>query len=98
MIREATTVEVAVLVMLTLGIGLAFYRVARGPSLPDRVIALDLMLALAIGIVADYTIITQQQLFLDVAIVLALISFLATVGFALYIEKGTFARKDRGNG
>jgi multicomponent Na+:H+ antiporter subunit F len=93
MIEHVSRVEAAVLVMLSVGMVVAFMRVVYGPSLPDRVIALDLMLALAIGIVADYTIITGQQLFLDVAIVLALISFLATVGFALYTEKGTVSRK-----
>jgi multicomponent Na+:H+ antiporter subunit F len=67
---------------------LAFIRLARGPSLPDRVVALDLIASLAVGWIALYSIATNQSVFLDVAIVLALISFLGTVGFAYFIAKG----------
>jgi multicomponent Na+:H+ antiporter subunit F len=72
---------------LSMGVVLAFIRLVRGPSLPDRVVALDLMSMLGIGIITVYTIGTNQSVFLDVAIVLALISFLGTVAFAQYIEK-----------
>lgn len=81
--------------VITIGFGLlsaafflAFIRLARGPSLPDRVVALDLLASLSVGWIALYAIATNQPIFLDVAIVLALISFLGTVGFAYYIAKG----------
>lgn len=76
--------------MLTVGVFLAFSRLVRGPSLPDRVVALDLIATLVMGIIATYAIATGQFVFLDVAIVLALIAFLGTVAFARYLEKGTF--------
>jgi multicomponent Na+:H+ antiporter subunit F len=66
---------------------LAVVRLIRGPSLPDRVVALDLISILVAGVTAIYAIETGQAVFLDVAIVLALIGFLATVAFAHYIEK-----------
>jgi multicomponent Na+:H+ antiporter subunit F len=75
------------LAMLAVALLLAFVRLVRGPSLPDRVIALDLISILAAGITATYAIAARQAVFLDVAIVLALISFLGTVAFARYIEK-----------
>lgn len=65
----------------------AFIRLARGPSLPDRVVALDLMVTLGIGIIAVYAVANDQPAFLDVAVVLALISFLATIAFAYYMER-----------
>ena len=78
---------VIALLMLSVALLLAFVRLARGPSLPDRVIALDLISVLAAAIAATYAIAAAQAVFLDVAIVLALISFLGTVAFARYVER-----------
>lgn len=74
--------------LLTAAFFLAFIRLVRGPSLPDRVVALDLMATLAVGYMAVYAVDTGQAMFLDVAVVLALIAFLGTVAFARFIEKG----------
>lgn len=75
-------------VILSLALVLAFLRLARGPSLPDRVIALELLASLTVGFIAVHTIFTDQTQFLDVAVVLALTAFLAAVGFARYLERG----------
>jgi multicomponent Na+:H+ antiporter subunit F len=72
---------------LSLAVVLTFLRLARGPSLPDRVIALDLMATLGIGILAAYAIATGQTALLDVGLLLALVSFLSTVAFAHYLER-----------
>ena len=74
--------------ILILAMFLVFVRLVRGPSLPARVVALDMMGSLVVGIIAVYSVATQQPIFLDVAIILALIGFLGTVAFAYYIEKG----------
>ena len=76
-----------ILPILALSVAAVFVRLVRGPSLPDRVVAIDLMNTLGIGIVATYAIATGQPAFLDVAIAMALISFLGTVAFAYYIER-----------
>jgi multicomponent Na+:H+ antiporter subunit F len=76
-----------VMPILALAMMLAFVRLLRGPSLPDRVVAVDLLTALSIGVIATYAIATEQTALLDVAIVLALVSFLGTVAFAYYIER-----------
>jgi multicomponent Na+:H+ antiporter subunit F len=73
--------------ILALAVVIVFIRLVRGPSLPDRVVAIDLMNTLGIGIIASYAIATGQAAFLDVAIAMALISFLGTVAFAYYIER-----------
>ena len=75
-----------VLPLLGVALVLAFVRLARGPSLPDRVVALDLMTALVLGMIAAYGIGAGQPVFLDVAIVLALVSFVATIAFAAYVD------------
>ena len=85
----AQTVAVSVAFpLLAVAVLLAFVRLVRGPTLPDRVVALDLIATLMIGIVAVYAIATHEAVLLDLAIVLALISFLGTVAFAHYIERG----------
>jgi multicomponent Na+:H+ antiporter subunit F len=76
-----------VLPLLGVALVLTFIRLMRGPTLPDRAAALDLMSALGIGFVAAYAVATDQSAVLDTAVVLALVSFLGTVGFALYVER-----------
>lgn len=73
--------------VLGLALLLALIRLVRGPSVPDRVVALDLMASVAISMIAVYGMLTGQSAFLDVAIVLALLSFLGTVAFARYVER-----------
>ena len=84
---ELTFIINLVYTMLGVGLFLALIRLVRGPSLPDRVVALDLMAATVVGVICAYAIGTNQQVFLDVAIVLALITFLGTVAFAQYVER-----------
>jgi multicomponent Na+:H+ antiporter subunit F len=66
---------------------LGFVRLVTGPSLPDRVVALDLIAILSVATIGTYAIATDQQVYVDVAIVLALIAFLGTIAFAQYIER-----------
>jgi multicomponent Na+:H+ antiporter subunit F len=73
--------------VLVVALFLAFIRLVRGPSLPDRVVALDLITIQIAAILAVDTIATGQSVFLDAAIVLALIAFLGTVAFARYLER-----------
>ncbi len=75
-------VDPGIFSMLSVALFLAFVRLVRGPSLPDRVVALDLIAALTVGFIAVYAIDTGERVFLDVAIVVALITFLGTVAFA----------------
>lgn len=62
-------------------------RLVRGPTLPDRVVALDLLGVLAAGAIALYSIRTDESTLLPVAIVMALVMFVGTVAFALYLER-----------
>ena len=81
-------IQLVVLPLLGTAIVLAFCRLLRGPSLPDRVVALDLMATLIIALSATYAVATGQHAYLDAAIVLALITFLGTVAFAYYLHRG----------
>lgn len=76
-----------ILPILTISIILVFIRLVKGPHVVDRVVALDLIITIGIGIITVFTIRSNQKVLLDVAIILALIAFLGTIAFSYYIEK-----------
>ena len=67
---------------------LAVGRLLRGPTLPDRVVALDLISTLVVGIICMCALVFDQPVYLRDALVLAVVSFLGTVAFAYYVAKG----------
>lgn len=73
------------LVLLTLALVLTIVRIARGPSLPDRVLGLDLLTTLATGFIGVFAVRTGFTLYVDIAIALCLVAFLTTVALARYI-------------
>jgi multicomponent Na+:H+ antiporter subunit F len=66
---------------------LVFIRFILGPSIQDKIVALDLMITIGIGIIAVFSIISGQSAFLDIAMIFALIAFLGTVAFSYYLVK-----------
>jgi multicomponent Na+:H+ antiporter subunit F len=81
------------LALVSLALFLSALRLFRGPSLADRVVALELIASLMVGIIAVVSIVGNQPILIDVAITLALVGFLGAVAFARYMEKGTAAGK-----
>ncbi|MDN3671064.1 monovalent cation/H+ antiporter complex subunit F [Echinicola jeungdonensis] len=74
--------------VLFIGVMLTMIRFLIGPTLPDRIISLDLLSSMLIGILALYSIVSGVDSTLEVALVLSLITFLGTMVFANYlIEK-----------
>ena len=67
---------------------LIMVRLLKGPSLPDRVITLDLLAFVALGIILLNMIITGEEEYLDIVIVISLVIFIATVAIAKYLTKG----------
>ena len=76
-----------ILALLAMAQMLAVLRLLQGPSLADRVVALDFIGVACAGMIGVYSVITEEPLYLRAAIVLSLVSFLGTIGFALYCEK-----------
>jgi multicomponent Na+:H+ antiporter subunit F len=76
-----------VLVLLGSAMLLSFLRLCLGPSLQDRVVALDLIAVLTVGMIVTNTAGTGQRALLDAAILIALVGFLGTVAYAWYVEK-----------
>ena len=73
--------------LLSLALVFAFIRLLLGPSLPDRVVALELIASITVGLIAAYAVNAGVPAALDVALVLALTGFLAAVAFSRYLEK-----------
>lgn len=80
--------------LVCLAFFVAVVRLVLGPTFADRVLALDMLVTVGIGFIAVLTVRTGYGQYLDVAIALGLVGFLATVAFARYIlERGP--RPDR---
>lgn len=75
------------MVLLCLGLLLAFIRLVRGPSAPDRIVALDIISGMTIGLIATYSVLTNEPSLLHVAVGLALVSFLGTIAVARYLVR-----------
>lgn len=82
------TVITVTFAILLLALVLTFIRLIIGPTLPDRVVALELIPSILVSIIGVYAINHNTSSFIDVSIVVALIAFLAAIGFARFLERG----------
>jgi multicomponent Na+:H+ antiporter subunit F len=73
--------------MLAVAALVTLVRLLRGPTLPDRVVAIDLIGVLIVGLIVLEAAATGERAFLDVAMVIALVSFVGTVAYARYVER-----------
>lgn len=80
-------------VMVFISVAFAVWRLALGPSLPDRVVALDMMTVAIVAFCGLAAILSGDIAFLDVALVLALVGFLATVCLARFAERQEIRRE-----
>jgi multicomponent Na+:H+ antiporter subunit F len=76
------------LMTLAAAILVAVVRLVRGPTLPDRVVAMDLIGILVVGLIVVLAASSGVHATLDAAIVIALVAFVATIAYATYVEKG----------
>ena len=76
--------------LVTLGVALlvSFIRLVKGPSLPDRIVAMDLFGVLVVGLIVVLAGGSGVTATLDAAIVIALVGFLGTIAYAAYVERG----------
>jgi len=76
--------------LATLGVALivSFMRLVKGPTLPDRVVAMDLIGVLVVGLIVVLAGRSGVRATLDAAIVIALVGFLGTIAYATYVERG----------
>lgn len=75
---------IAVMVMVFLSL----FRAVKGPTAPDRVVAINIIGTKTLLVIALFSFLYDQEYYLDIAVVYALMSFITTVGIAKYLEKG----------
>ncbi|MGA8852917.1 MAG: cation:proton antiporter [Christiangramia sp.] len=76
-----------ILPVLVISAVLIVWRFITGPSIADKIVALDLLITTGIGVIAVYSVIYNQSTLMDTALILALIAFLSTVALSYYLEK-----------
>ena len=76
------------LALLGVALLVAFIRLVKGPTLPDRIVAMDLFGVLVVGLIVVLAGWSGVRATLDAAIVIALVGFLSTVAYATYVERG----------
>jgi len=71
------------------------YRVIKGPTTPDRVIALDSLGISLISVIGLVSVLMRTSVFLEVILLLGILAFIGTVAFSKYLEKGEIIQRDR---
>lgn len=80
---------IVLLLLFTVTLVAAAYRVFRGPHLADRVVALDLVAYVSVCLIGLGAIMSEGGPLMDVALVLSLLAFLSTVAFARFLERAS---------
>ncbi|MCU0934967.1 MAG: K+/H+ antiporter subunit F [Gammaproteobacteria bacterium] len=78
----------AALGLLALALLLNLWRLARGPDLPDRILALDTMYVNAIGVIVLFDVYLDTAIYFEAALIIAMMGFVGTVALAKYLLRG----------
>lgn len=76
------------LTLFSITVAISFYRVAFGPSMPDRVVGLDMIGVNLLSMVAIISIIFDTKAYLEVILILGILSFVGTIAFSKFLERG----------
>ena len=79
--------------LFMVAIALLLYRVVKGPSQPDRAIALDTIGVNLISAIAIVSIVLQTKAFLEAILILGILAFIGTIAFSKYIERGVIVER-----
>lgn len=81
------------LALFSVSIALSLYRVIRGPSMPDRAIALDTIGINLLSAIAIVSIVLQTKAYLEAILILGILAFIGTIAFTKYIERGVIVER-----
>lgn len=76
------------LVTMAVALILSVVRLVKGPTLPDRIVAMDLVGVIVVGLIVVLAASSGVRAALDAALVIALIGFVGTVAYATYVQRG----------
>ncbi|WP_153732299.1 Na(+)/H(+) antiporter subunit F1 [Sporosarcina obsidiansis] len=92
MIAGMLTISV---ILFALTIFVAVIRIILGPSLPDRVVALDVIGVNLIATIAVVSVMMNTKAFLEAILILGILSFIGTIAFSKFIERGKIVERKR---
>ena len=75
-----------VIALVGIGVFLSAFRLFKGPSSIDRVVSIDTINMMVVGLIAVLALVFKNSLYLDIAIVYSVLAFLETVIIARYLE------------
>lgn len=81
-------------ILVSLSMSAFIYRLIIGPSVPDRVVALDSLGVALIAMIGLISILSDTSFFLDIILLLAILAFIGTVAFSKFLEKGEIIQRD----
>jgi len=81
------------LALFSVSIALSLYRVIRGPSMPDRAIALDTIGVNLLSAIAIVSIVLKTKAYLEAILILGILAFIGTIAFTKYIERGVIVER-----
>ena len=73
--------------LLLLAFVFALLRLFRGPSSSDQIVALDLIASIVMGFILLYSLLVEREIYFDIAIIIAMISFLGTIAISIYLKQ-----------
>lgn len=79
----------------TIAIAVSLYRIIRGPSIPDRVIALDMIGVNLISAIAAVSILLNTRAYLEAILILGILAFISTISLSRFIERGVIIERKR---
>ncbi|MBW8350364.1 Na(+)/H(+) antiporter subunit F1 [Bacillus sp. IITD106] len=83
------------LTLFALAIFISLYRIIRGPSIPDRVIAMDMIGVNLISAIAAISILLNTKAYLEVILILGILAFISTIALSKFIERGVIIERKR---
>ncbi|MBD8004182.1 Na(+)/H(+) antiporter subunit F1 [Bacillus norwichensis] len=83
------------LVLFALAIAIALYRIISGPSIPDRVVAMDMIVVNLISGIAVVSVLLKTKAFLEVILILGILAFISTIALSKFIERGVIIERKR---
>lgn len=73
--------------MLILAFALALARILKGPTVQDRIVAMDLIASITMGFILVYSVLINEAMYFDIVITISLISFIGTVAISTYLKQ-----------
>lgn len=85
--------DIIVFSLVGLGLLLSIIRMIVGPHLSDRIVSLDTINMMVIGLITLFALVSKNALYLDVAMIYAILAFLETIVFSRYLEGQNHANR-----